>query len=48
MFFCFECPSRFGLQLQGEGIFQKKLDVKTFLFSSSYREPQKYKVGKAV
>ena len=35
LFFAFECPSRFGLQLQGEGTYQKKLDVKTFLFCSS-------------
>ena len=40
--FCFECPSRFWLQLQGEGTYQKKLDVKTFLFSSSNRGTQRY------
>ena len=39
--YCFECPSRFRLQLQGEGTYQKKLDVKTFLFSSSNRETQR-------
>ena len=39
--FCFECLSRFWLQPQGEGIYQKKLDVKTFLFSSSNRETQR-------
>ena len=32
--YCFECPSRFRLQLQREGTYQKKLDVKIFLFSS--------------
>ena len=36
-FFCFECPSCFRLQLQGEGTYQKKLDVKTFPFDSSTR-----------
>ena len=40
-FFCFECPSRFWLQLRGEGTYQKKLDVKTFLSSSSNRETQR-------
>ena len=39
--YCFECPSRFRLQLQGEGTYQKKLDVKTFLFSSSNRGTQR-------
>ena len=39
--YCFECPSRFQLQLQGVGTCQKKLDVKTFLFSSSNRGTQK-------
>ena len=32
--YCFEYPSRFRLQLQGEGTYQKKLDEKTFLFST--------------
>ena len=39
--FCFECPSRFRLQLQGEGTYQKKLNIKTFLFSSSNRGTQR-------
>ena len=39
--FCFECPSCFWRQLQGEGTCQKKLDVKTFLFSSSNKETQR-------
>ena len=39
--YCFECPSRFQLQLQGVGTCQKKLDVKTFLFSSSNRGTQR-------
>ena len=32
---------RFRLQLQGYGTYQKKLDVKTFLFGSSNRGTQK-------
>ena len=39
--FYHECPSRFQLQLQGEGTYQKKLNVKTFPFSSSNRETQR-------
>ena len=45
--YCFECPSCFRLQLQGEATYQKKLDVKTFLFSSSNRGTDAM-VGKAV
>ena len=41
MFFCFECPPHFQLQLQREGTYQKKFDVKTFLFSSSNMETQR-------
>ena len=37
----FEYPSRFRLQLQGEGSYQTKLDIKTFFFSRSNREAQR-------
>ena len=34
--YCFECPSCFRIQLQGEGTYQKKLNREfTLLFSSS-------------
>ena len=39
--FCLECLSRFQLQLQAEGTYKKKLDVKTFLFSRSDRGTQR-------
>ena len=45
--YCFECPSRFQLQLQGVGTCQKKLDVKTFLLCSSNRKTQKCKGWKS-
>ena len=41
VFFFFECPSHFLLPTPRGSYISKKLDVKTFLFSSSNRETQR-------